>query len=87
MAKSLKRMLDSRPDDVITMTIRRSDLGALHKALEIATDAPSAIVQPVVGTTERMAFLKTVLRLRDAFLKGTYDHDDVPKNERPDGTR
>jgi hypothetical protein len=82
-----KRVLDSRPGDLITVTIRRADLQALHNALEIATDAPAAVVQPIVGTTQRMDFLKTIIRLRDAFLKGVYDHDDVPKVDRPDGAK
>lgn len=66
-ASQRSRMLDSRPDDVITVTIRRADLSTLHAALEIATDAPS-VAQEAIGTARRMDFLKAVIRLRDAFL-------------------
>jgi hypothetical protein len=87
MSHPRARALDSRPDDVITVTIRRADLSVLHSALEIATDAPAAVAQPSIGTARRMDFLKSVIRLREAFMKAVYDHDEVPKHERPDGAR
>jgi hypothetical protein len=77
-----KRTADSRPDDEFTVTIRRGDLSALFSALEIATDTPAAVVTPVIGTTQRMAFLKVVIRLREQFQAAVLDHDGVPKSQR-----
>lgn len=66
--------------DQIMIPISRADLPALHAVIEgaMSSSAPSIVSRG----ESRIAFCNRIIRIRNAILNATWDHDDVPQSER-----
>lgn len=68
-------------DDKVTITITREDLGAYHRALDVAINH----LDEARGTEGRIYCADRLIRLKKAALDAIWDHDEVPKSERSYG--
>lgn len=68
--------------DQIPISISRSDITALHAAIEEGISRVDQIVDRMSLRSSRFALVERLIRIRKAILDATWDHDDVPRSER-----
>ncbi len=79
----LKRHLDSRPTDVVEISMTREQLAAYHRALACAIDHP----EEARGIQGKMSFVATLVELSDAAQVAIYQLDEIPQAEWDPGVR